>query len=83
MRLSRFLKQEQVDLWFEPLVDTPDPWELPSAEELEASDDGMFELAPPTDGEKVSTAEAQEQVEAPRAVHDATFGLQAPAVEVA
>jgi mannitol/fructose-specific phosphotransferase system IIA component (Ntr-type) len=40
MRLPRYLKQDQVDLWFEPLVDTPDPWEVPSADELEESEDG-------------------------------------------
>ena len=40
MRLPRFLKEDQIDLWFEPLVDTPDPWELPTADDLEGSDDG-------------------------------------------
>ena len=43
MRLPRFLKEDQVDLWFEPLVDTPDPWELPSAEDLAASEEELTE----------------------------------------
>lgn len=37
MRLNRFLKEDQVELWFEPLADTPDPWELPESGELTES----------------------------------------------